>query len=147
MQKPWAGFLLSEEKKIETRAYGLPISLIGKRIEVLESQPGQAGVSKIGDVVDGGEREISILVTRPGWCTFSGVIEYKDRESFESDEEQHLVKNSSGYGWKDGKTDVIYGWIVGSTGVYDKKESSATNTMTMASITRRMRSLYEIEWE
>eukprot|EP00957_Ditylum_brightwellii_P050269 3812301-Ditylum_brightwellii.AAC.1 len=43
MQHPWAGHLLDGRKTIETRAYDLPPSLLGKRIEILETRKGKAG--------------------------------------------------------------------------------------------------------
>lgn len=140
MQKPWAGALLSGEKKIETRAYDFPPALVGKKILILESKPGKAGVSSLGNVItdsDGIDNYVRIL----GWAIFDQVIEYKNRESFENDEKLHLVTRDSGYGWKDGKTEVIYGWVCKNMKVYSGRDAEPQ----VDALVRRMRSLYQIQ--
>ena len=141
MQDPWARALLSGEKKIETRAYDLPPALIGKQILILESKPGKAGVSSLGNVIsaeDGIEKYVRVI----GYAIFDRVAEYKDRDSFEKDEKLHLVTRDSGYGWKDGKTNVIYGWVCSSVTLYSAPEEEAAK---VGALVRRMRSLYQIQ--
>jgi len=141
MQKPWAALLVSGEKKIETRAYELPVSLQGRRILILESQAGVCGVSSLGDIIDSEKNKIENYVKILGWAVFDRVIEYKDKTSFERDEKLHLVEADSGYGWKEGKTNVVYGWVVSDLG------TSATAAANVGAIVRRMRSLYQIQPE
>ena len=141
MQDPWAVALLSGEKKIETRTYDLPPALIGKQILILESKPGTAGVSSLGNVIsaeDGIEKYVRVM----GYAIFDRVVEYKDRNSFEKDEKLHLVTRDSGYGWKDGKKNVIYGWVCSSVKLYSAPEDEAAK---VGALVRRMRSLYQIQ--
>jgi alpha-ketoglutarate-dependent dioxygenase FTO len=141
MQDPWARALLSGEKKIETRAYDLPPALVGKQILILESKAGKAGVSSLGDVIsseDGIEKYVRVL----GHAVFDEVVEYKDRDSFEKDENLHLVTRGSGYGWKDGKTEVIYGWVCSSLKLYSDREEEVAK---VGALVRRMRSLYQVQ--
>ena len=81
MQHPWSKLLLDGKKSIETRAYDLPKALIGKRIEILQSQPGEDGVSSLGNVIDCGltSSNSSSIVKRVGWCIFDRVILYRYR--------------------------------------------------------------------
>jgi len=134
MQQPWAGLLLQGKKSIETRAYDLPRALIGKKIEILQSRMGKAGISGLKDsfILENSD------VERVGWCKFEKVIEYHDKESFVSDEGKHMVKSDSGYGWKDGATEVIFGWVVGDSGFYKSPD------LQYAAATRRLRSLFEL---
>ena len=141
MQDPWARALLSGEKKIEIRAYDLPPALVGEQLLILESKPGKAGVSSLGNVIsseDGIENYVRVL----GHAVFNKVIEYKDRDSFEKDEKLHLVTRDSGYGWKEGKTKVIYGWVCSSMQLYPAPEVEAANVVALV---RRMRSLYQVQ--
>jgi hypothetical protein len=134
LQEPWAGAVVGGRKPIETRAYNLPPALLGKRIHIMQSPTGKAGVSAIGDVVDL-ESDAKVI----GWCVISAVKKYTSRKEFERDESDHLVSKSSGYGWKDGKTKVIYGWQVGECG---KLEPNDGNYHTAV---RRMRSLFQLK--
>lgn len=139
MQEPWAGKLLNGEKKIETRAYDLPKALIGKKIDILQSQKGKDAVSSMPDVLVGNEIDSSLK--RIGWCMFDKVIVYRYKAKFESDEDKHLVKAGSGYSWnKD--TKVIYGWVVKKYGLYSKGKEDKTKPKV---IIRRMRSLFELK--
>jgi alpha-ketoglutarate-dependent dioxygenase FTO len=135
MQNPWATHLLTGKKSIETRAYDLPPGLIGRKIEILQSLEGKAGVSALGDTTD----LSSGVVEKVGWCKFDRVIEYRDQAAFEADEALHLVKGDSGYGWKAWSTEVIYGWVVGEHGLYGKQDQSSGKAI------RRMRSLLELQ--
>jgi alpha-ketoglutarate-dependent dioxygenase FTO len=141
-QAPWAGAVVNGRKSIETRVYSLPPSLLGKRLYILESQSGKAGVSSLGDHVDiesvkDGEQNGGVRVI--GWCVISSVKEYMTRQAFEADESQHLVKSDSGYGWKENSTEVIYGWIVSDYGAFTGERDLAFTTGM-----RRFRSLFEL---
>jgi mRNA N6-methyladenine demethylase len=133
MQDPWAGLLLDGSKTIETRAYNLPPGLIGKRIAILQSSCGQAGISCLGDAI-----RLDSEVKKLGWVVFERVIEYKDEKSFEDDESKHLVDRNSGYGWKEGTTNVIFGWVVAEQGNYQADHAPVKRAE------RRMRSLFEL---
>jgi alpha-ketoglutarate-dependent dioxygenase FTO len=135
MQHPWAGQLLTGKKSIETRAYNLPANLIGKKVEILQSSQGKAGISALGDTFGFSAG----LVERVGWCLFEQVLEYRDQAAFEADEGRHMVKRDSGYGWKAGSTEVVYGWVVSDFGLYDQPEVTHNGAI------RRMRSLFELQ--
>ena len=135
MQQPWVDLLLDGKKLIETRAYNIPKSLIGKRIEILQTRKGEEGVSSLGNTI----RVDSDLVKHVGWVVFDRVIRYIDRESFEADSLKHQVKLDTGYGWKE-DTMLIYGWVVSDVG---RHESSQQQT-PFATAERRMRSLFEL---
>jgi hypothetical protein len=133
MQCPWASALLDGRKTIETRTYDLPTALIGKKIMIIQSPKGSSGVSAMGDRVDFAASNAEVI----GWCTFTKVNHYKNGKDFATDEAAHLVSSDSGYGWKEGKTKVIYGWVVGSF-----KRATDRN---IHSAVRRMRSLYQLQ--
>ena len=76
------------------------------------------------------------------WC-FEKVIIYRYKRKFEADEEKHLVKAGSNYGWKDG-TKVVYGWVVSKCGKY-KESKKGNSPKPIQCATRRMRSLFEIK--
>jgi alpha-ketoglutarate-dependent dioxygenase FTO len=141
LQSPWAEHLLQGEKTIETRSYDLPAALIGKRIDILRSVPGTAGVSALQNCIALGSDASPAPVQRLGWCTFKRVIRYTDRTSFQADEESHLVKRGSGYAWKDGETKVVFGWVVGEYAMYNGADHVDFGEST--SLERRMRSLFE----
>eukprot|EP00580_Thalassiosira_gravida_P017177 CAMPEP_0201657964 /NCGR_PEP_ID=MMETSP0494-20130426/1023_1 /ASSEMBLY_ACC=CAM_ASM_000839 /TAXON_ID=420259 /ORGANISM="Thalassiosira gravida, Strain GMp14c1" /LENGTH=576 /DNA_ID=CAMNT_0048134889 /DNA_START=8 /DNA_END=1738 /DNA_ORIENTATION=+ len=145
LQSPFAGYVLDGRKTIETRAYALPPDLLSNhhddcqevRIDILESEMGQAGVSSIPNAValtdDTTKRP---LLKRTGWCTFTQSFKYTSREQFEADEEKHMVDPSSGYGWSEERP--MYGWVVGSFGVHEGDNDGYTTAE------RRMRSLFEL---
>lgn len=135
MQDPWAMHLLNGTKRIETRAYSLPAALMGRKIIILQSCRGVAGVSALGDKVD----LSADVVDQVGWCKFDSVVEYRDQAAFEADSEQHMVKRGSGYGWQPGLTEVVYGWVVGEHGQF-KAEHREFNDKAI----RRHRSLFEL---
>ena len=116
MQSPYALYLLSGRKSIETRGYPLPAALLQRndeneiRIDILESESGKDGVSSIPDnvkVLTSKERKIDQasppVLIRKGWCTFVESFKYASREQFEADEDRHLVPRTSGYGWEDNR--------------------------------------------
>ena len=47
-----------------------------------------------------------------GWFTVSSIKIYSNQKAFEDDVHLHCVKRSSGYGWKAGITEIVYGWVV-----------------------------------
>jgi len=141
MQHPWAGLLFNGKKNIETRAYNLPKTLIGKKMFILESQPGEDRVSSLKSIIPGNElnkKKVKIA----GWVIFDKVITYRYRAKFESDEKKHLVKKDSAYGWNE-DTSIIYGWVVSKRACYTK--SGGNQHINIHSLIRRMRSLYEIK--
>jgi hypothetical protein len=140
LQSPWAERLLQGEKTIETRSYDLPAALIGKKIDILRSVPGLAGVSSLNNCIALGSDASPAPVHRLGWCTFKRVICYPDRASFQADEDSHLVKKDSGYAWKDGETKAIFGWVVGDYAMYNGADFGE-----ISSLERRMRSLFELK--
>ena len=140
MQYPWSNHLLNGSKKIETRGYDLPPSLISTennevKIDILESQKGEDGVSVVPNVV---HLTSQSPLKRIGWTTFTQSIRYTNRQQFEADADKHLVDPSSGYGWSDDRP--MYGWVVGRCGTYSKFHND--NTIYIAK--RRMRSLFQI---
>ena len=148
MQAPFAGYILDGTKKIETRAYPLPPSLLSTpdnevKIDILESQKGQDGVSSIPNSVSlrtsNNNNDTGPLLRRKGWCTFKQSIQYTSCEQFEADVDKHLVDSSSGYGWSDNRP--MYGWVVGSYGLYSQDDVSNDKYITAE---RRMRSLFEL---
>ncbi len=140
MQQPWAMQLLNGKKTIETRSYDLPKGLVGKRIVILESQPGKDCVSSLGNIL--GTDEIREKVKIAGWVIFDRVIIYRYRAKFEADEKKHLVQRDSGYGWKE-DTKVVYGWVVSKKGKFNAGAAKA-KPPHIHSLVRRMRSLYSI---
>jgi hypothetical protein len=135
LQEPWAAAVVEGRKPIETRSYDLPPSLLGKRILIIQSPALKPGVSAMRDEIDFFNDSNGAKVI--GWCTFDSVRKYTTQEAFEADEREHLVTQNSGYGWKKGRTKVVYGWIVGSCKAESRKD--------ILSGIRRMRSLFEIK--
>ncbi|KAL7538554.1 hypothetical protein ACHAXR_009542 [Thalassiosira sp. AJA248-18] len=142
LQSPFAAHVLNGRKTIETRAYALPPDLLsrnnengeGVKIDILESEKGQDGVSSIPNRVSLTNNNDDLL-TRKGWCTFSRSFRYTSRAQFEADVDKHMVDPSSSYGWSDERP--MYGWVVGSRGVI-----TDDNEYDIAE--RRMRSLFEL---
>ena len=135
MQSPWAQALIEGRKTIETRAYDLPDALLGKWIAIIQSPQGKPGISAMGNQLDFDSSDAIIV----GWCKFSAVVQYTNRVDFESDEEAHLVASDSGFGWKEGRTKVIYGWVVIERKAAEKQAAEKYKTAT-----RRMRSIYQM---
>ena len=142
LQQPWAGAVVDGRKNIETRAYDLPPALLGKRIYIIQSVGGKDGVSSMGNVVDLLKSDVKVI----GWCQFSAVKVYTNRHEFEQDEGDHLVSKDSGYGWKDGKTKVIYGWKVEK---YERcgetDDGQAVADARFHTAVRRLRSLFQLK--
>ena len=145
MQQPYSALVLCGQKSIESRAYPLPEALIDAKIEILQSEKGQDGVSSVPDRVTlHKSSEISSSTQSPlqriGWVTFIKCIQYTSRERFEADQEKHLVDPNSGYGWNDERP--MYGWVVGSFQKQEADDADGGSVDTVA--VRRMRSLFEI---
>jgi hypothetical protein len=100
-------------------------------------------VSSLGNTVSISANQEESNVTRVGWCTFTKVIQYQDKRTFEADEAAHMVKKCSSFGWKEGKTKIIFGWVVGNVG-FDTNGTSSTRLNT---IIRRHRSLFELRFD
>mmetsp|Transcript_16117 Transcript_16117/g.44607 ORF Transcript_16117/g.44607 Transcript_16117/m.44607 type:complete len:924 (-) Transcript_16117:1257-4028(-) len=141
LQQPWAGAIVDGKKLIETRSYTLPPSLIGKKIMILESATGQAGISCLGNHLSliGHKGDGMNII---GWCIFSSVKIYTTGEEFRNEENLHLVSSDSGYGWKDGETKKVYGWIVEE---YHRHKESSSDAGKMFSGMRRFRSLFQLD--
>jgi hypothetical protein len=137
LQEPWAVAVIEGRKPIETRSYNLPPSLLGKRVVIIQSPAGKPGVSGMGNFIDL-SRPNSTGARVIGWSIFDSVKKYTTKEDFEADEKDHLVTPDSGYGWKKGKTKLLYGWVVGQYGSF-KMEGTQ-----FLSATRRMRSLFQL---
>ena len=135
MQDPWARYVLTGAKSIETRSYDLPPALIGRKVAILQSRQGRAGVSAVADTLDLSTGTVEVV----GWCIFDKVLPYRDPAAFEADEARHMVACDTDYGWKVGSTEVIYGWMVSDYGSY------APTDHTGGTAIRRLRSLFELQ--
>ena len=134
MQSPWSKRLLNGEKTVETRSYALPAGLLGRPIEVMESQPGRDGVSALGDTVEAFFPGLSVL----GRVVFKSSEAYTSQEAWARDEPRHLVPPSSvAYGWRPPPRSV-YGWTVGEVTTYPKPRA-------VRRMQRAFRSLFEVE--
>lgn len=151
LQVPYAQYLLDGTKSIETRGYPLPDALLSKRIDVLESKKGVDGVSSVPDRVlltshtsADADGPSTTMLHRRGWITITHCFRYKTREQFVADAHKHLVDITSGYGWSDAQP--MYGWVVGSYGLYDNNDDKEKNEddCVKCIAERRMRSLFEI---
>ncbi|CAB9502550.1 expressed unknown protein [Seminavis robusta] len=140
MQLPWSRHLLEGRKSVEVRSYNLPPQLLGTKLYILESQPGTDGVSALGDQI-----KLHHNVKIRGWCLFDAVKEYTTQSDFEVDEGRHLVSPTSGYAWKEGSTQVLYGWIakeyelIGDNTQITNHEASHYKTAV-----RRKRSIFQL---
>eukprot|EP00903_Cladosiphon_okamuranus_P018841 g17329.t1 len=148
MQAPWARRLLNGEKTVETRGYPLPAGLVGRSIELMESRPGQDGVSSVGDTVEAFADGLSVV----GRVVFSGSSAYPSREAWAADAARHLVPvpplppptataavgggGSKGYGWKGPGS--VHAWMVGSVTAYPKRRA-------VSRMERAFRSLFLVE--
>ncbi|CAL8464835.1 g4370 [Coccomyxa elongata] len=103
----WCEKLLRGEKDIELRQYPLPPEFLDRTIWLLASR-GEDGVSSLGDTVEAGSPFASVV----GWVRFSCNKEYHCSEDWEADQDHHRVPKGSPYGWQQGETTMIYGWVV-----------------------------------
>ncbi|KAL9181186.1 hypothetical protein ACHAXT_009991 [Thalassiosira profunda] len=142
LQSPFAEYVVSNRKPIETRGYDLPTGLLSSdgrqvKIEILQSKKGEDGVSAIPNRVSIGSRSKGSSLKRIGWCTFTRSFRYTSRAQFEADANKHLVDPASKYGWSEERP--MYGWVVGSRGGCASDEENVACTAV-----RRMRSLFEL---
>ena len=153
MQAPWARRLLDGQKTVETRGYSLPAGLVGRSIELMESRPGQDGLSSVGDTVEAFADGLSVV----GRVVFSGSSAYPSREAWAADAARHLVPvapqpaaaaaaatgdggsgsgGGKGYGWKGPGS--VHAWTVGSVAAYPKPRA-------VRGMERAFRSLFLVE--
>lgn len=137
VQDPWSKLLLDGTKSIEVRAYDLPSALLGKRIYILQSKAGKSGTSSLGNVIDLIVKERSVEVV--GWVVFGAVKVYTSKEEFRDDEHLHCVDGCSSYGWSEGHTSVLYGWLVSEV------NECVEDSLHFRRATRRMRSIFELQ--
>ena len=141
MQQPWSMHLLKGRKTIEVRNYLLPDPLIGRQIFIIESQSGQDGISALGDEIDLTDNCSDDALCRVvGWCEFGSIKEYKSSQDFQDDEAYHLVSRDSGYAWKEGKTNILYGWVVKEAGRFEDGHSKFSFNYAV----RRHRSIFQL---
>lgn len=133
MQAPWARRLLDGKKTVETRSYPLPAGLVGRQIELFESQPGKDGVSSVGDLVE----TCAAGLLAVGRVVFRATEAYETRESWAGDAGRHLVDPSvdGAYGWKGPGS--VHGWVVGEV-----QEHATPRPVTR--MRRVFRSLFEV---
>jgi hypothetical protein len=82
-------------------------------------------------------------ITQVGWCTFTKVIRYQNKQTFEADEAAHMVTRDSGFGWKEGLTRTIYRWVVGNVSI----DVNGCSPGRLHKIIRRHRSLFELQFD
>ena len=97
-------------KPIETRSYNPPSELFGERVYIIQSPAGKDGVSAMVNIIDfkkqqEDDKSIEII----GSCIFSSIKQYTAPQEFEEDKHDHLVSQSTGYGWKEGRPKPIAG--------------------------------------
>ncbi|VEU37468.1 unnamed protein product [Pseudo-nitzschia multistriata] len=144
LQQPWAGFVANGKKAIDVRSYALPPALLGKKVMIIESASGRAGVSALGNrlrLTGGGTTRVI------GWCVFSSVKAYETGAAFRADERLHLVAPDNPYGWKDGTTKNAFGWVVGEHHRFGESSPAPSGAAAMGSGIRRFRSLFQLAAE
>jgi hypothetical protein len=132
---PWTDLLLQSKKTSDIRDYRIPPALLHRRIYILESEEKseEGKSSALGNFIDlTGEDKVRIV----GWIMFDSIKEYVAIWDFEADESSHQVKPGSEYGWKEGETTRLFGWVVSRVGTVKKTEYIAAS--------RQMRSLFEL---
>jgi hypothetical protein len=133
VQIPWSQYLLDGRKTVETRSYKLPSELLNRRIAILQTPSGIAGISGLSDTVDLVKSSDCCII---GWVIFSSIKMYSSHAEFFADQNLHMVNENSSYGFKQGKE--IYGWIVESYG----SETFAYSKYKCA--TRIQRSIFQL---
>ncbi|BDA50429.1 hypothetical protein COCOBI_16-1050 [Coccomyxa sp. Obi] len=128
----WCEKLLTGEKDIELRQYPLPPEFLDRTIWLLASG-GEDGVPSLGDSVEAGSPAASVV----GWVRFSGNKEYHCPEDWEADQDRHCVPKGSPYGWQQGETAVIYGWVV-------QEAERLPSPASMPAASRIKRSLFKL---
>jgi hypothetical protein len=157
MQAPWCDRLLKGEKTIEVRSYPLPSSLIGTKMYIIETQEGTAGVSALADRIklyhlciaagdDAGANSCNKFPRIIGWCKFHAIKEYRSQKEFEADGSYHLVSSGSGYAWKPGVTNILYGWVAHEVEYYKtlKQENNLHKSDNFDFAIRQKRSIFQL---
>ena len=108
VQFPYSRLILNGKKSIETRSYPLPDDLRGTRIFLLESLPGEDGVSRLGDNIAGSQEGLSLV----GEIFISKFKEYVSENEWGSDRGEHMVPKESIYEWAPTESGRRYGWII-----------------------------------
>ncbi|KAK9917644.1 hypothetical protein WJX75_006758 [Coccomyxa subellipsoidea] len=122
--------LLTQYQRLRPQVLGKATAELDRDIWLLASG-GQDGVASLGDSVEAGSAAAIVV----GRVIFSGNREYHSEAEWEADEGCHHVPKGSPYGWQQGTTSIIYGWIVESA----ERLSSAVQ---MPAATRIKRSLF-----
>jgi hypothetical protein len=148
MQLPWSRHLVEGRKTIEVRSYPLPLELLGRKMYILESQPGTDGVSTLGDKIylqsSSSNIDSCSQCEIRGWSIFGSVKDYTSQEEFQADQVHHLVTPSSGYAWKEGTTKVLHGWVVTDCEVLEGISQPAIEADRYISAVRRKRSIFQL---
>lgn len=129
IRKGWCDLIFSGRKKIETRRYPLPVSLLHKKIWVLQTDEGLPGTSSLPDSVSEGDSTAEIV----GYITFCSSIQYRSKEHWELDRPLHCVDTKSPYNW-DGSGEV-FGWSIEDASRFNHK-------LQIPRMTRLYRSLF-----
>ena len=132
VREPWSSLILNGTKTVETRAYALPVGLMGKPLVLLsvpELKKGEAVKSGIPDEAPFGAAKVVGLVT------FDEVDRFETINQWKYDREKHAVPGESSFNW-DGQS-PLFGWRVSEALAFgDKKQSPP--------MTRKYRSVFQI---
>jgi hypothetical protein len=93
-QQPWADYLVTGHKRVETRAYRLPEQMLNGPVLVITKHP------------------TSGMLRGVGWVRFSGCRQYLTRQQWASETALHLVPSDEAgpFGWHD--ADCKFAWDV-----------------------------------
>jgi len=144
VQEPFSTLIYQGKKTIDIRRYDLPKELFMKPIALLEtpsdtstSSTTTAVSSKLPNVISYPDMEQKYHIQIKGWFTIRQCIHYTSYHDFIQDESKHCVGPDSEYGWLQGYTKELYGWVIDST-------SQQLQQQQVQFMIRRMRSLFEI---
>lgn len=146
VQEPFATLIYQGKKTIDIRRYDLPKGLFMKPIALLEtpsdsssstSSTTTAVSSKLPNVISYPDVEQKYHVRIKGWFTIRQCIHYTSYHDFMQDEAKHCVGPDSEYGWLQGYTKELYGWVIDSA-------SQQLQQQQVHYMIRRMRSLFEL---
>lgn len=129
IRKVWCDLVFSGRKKIETRRYPLPVSLLHRKIWVLQTEEGLPGTSSLPDTVSQGDTTAELV----GFITFRSSIQYRNKEQWDLDRPLHCVDATSPYNW-DGDGEV-FGWSIEDATRFNHKQQ-------IPGMTRLHRSLF-----
>lgn len=146
VQEPFSTLIYQGKKTIDIRRYDLPKGLFMKPIALLEtpsdsstsaSSTTTAVSSKLPNVMSYPDMEQKYHVRIKGWFTIRQCIHYTSYHDFIQDEPKHCVGPDSEYGWLQGYTKELYGWVIDSA-------SQQLQQQQVHYMIRRMRSLFEL---